>query len=228
MATRTFGRTNVSLPEIDDDMYLGTASNLNRPGHAVSEFRYVDQELRDLEIIETDLRNGRVRRLNADRVSFEGVRLSSVEFADCDMRTWQWVGSKVSRVVFRDCKLMGLSVSDVGFDHVLFEKCRLDLASFRQLRSTGPLVFSQCTLTEATFEACDLTDTVFADCRLHSVEFHRGKYQGCDLSTSDLSTVRGVGNLRGVVVERMQESQLATALLKELELTFTEDLPAPR
>lgn len=71
-------------------MYLGTAVNLNRPGQAVSEFRYGGQDVRDLEVTETDLRNGRVWNLNADRVIFEGVRLSSVEFVDCDLRSSNW------------------------------------------------------------------------------------------------------------------------------------------
>jgi uncharacterized protein YjbI with pentapeptide repeats len=225
MATRIFSRTRISLPEIEGDTYLGSATYLNRPGHVVSEFRYVDQDLRDLEVTETDLRNGRIRNVSSDRVRFNGVRLSSLEFAGCDLRSCHWAGSKASRVVFRDCRLMGLSLSDVGFDHVLFEKCRLDFASFNQIRSTGPLVFSQCTLAEAAFEACDLTDTVFADCRLQGAEFRRGKYQNCDLSGSDLSAVHGVGNLRGAIIGRSQESQLAAALLNELELTYTDDLP---
>ncbi|MFJ9440819.1 pentapeptide repeat-containing protein [Kitasatospora sp. NPDC101235] len=120
---------------------------------------------------------------------------------------------------------MGAAITGAVLDSVLFENCRLDYAIFDQVRASGPLVFDRCVLSEATFTGCDLTGVVMRDCVLRATGFEAGAYKDLDLSGSDLSTVRGVGNLREVVISRAQQYQLTDALLAELNLTYNEDLP---
>ncbi|WP_316520658.1 pentapeptide repeat-containing protein [Kitasatospora brasiliensis] len=225
MSIHRYGRTIVTLPDPDDDPYLGVVNSPPRPGSTVTEFRYTDQDMRDLDLTEADLRNGILHNLTAQRTTIENVRFSSVRITASDLGSLQLSGSKASRTLFRDCRLMGATVTGAVWDNVLFENCRLDYATFNQIRASGPLVFDRCVLTEATFTGCDLTGVVMRDCVLRATGFDSGTHKGLDLSGSDLSTIRGVGNLRGVVISRGQEHQLTEALLAELNVTYSEDLP---
>ncbi|MFE4976584.1 pentapeptide repeat-containing protein [Kitasatospora sp. NPDC056651] len=225
MPTRRYGRTTVTLPDPGDDPYLGVINSPPRPGSTVTEFRYTDQNLGALDLTETDLRNGILHNVNAQRTTIENVRFSSVRVTDSDLGSLQLTGSKASRTLFRDCRLMGAAITGAVLDSVLFENCRLDYAAFDRIRASGPVVFDRCVLTEATFTACDLTGVVMHDCTLRATGFGAGTYKGLDLSSSDLSTVRGVGNLREAVISRAQQHQLTDSLLAELDVTYSEDLP---
>lgn len=228
MPTHHYGRTTVTLPDLDDDPYLGAIGSPPRPGSTVTEFRYTDQDIRDLDLIEADLRNGILHNVTAQRTTIENVRFSSVQITASDLGSLHLSGSKASRTLFRDCRLMGAAVTGAVWDSVLFENCRLDYATFDRIRASGPLVFDRCVLTEATFTGCDLTGVVMRDCTLLATGFEAGTYKDLDLSGSDLSTVRGVGNLREAVISRAQQHQLADALLAELNVTYSEDLPQHR
>ncbi|MER7043401.1 pentapeptide repeat-containing protein [Streptomyces jumonjinensis] len=85
------------------------------------------------------------------------------------------------------------------------------------------MIFSRCSLREATFTGTDLGGGLFADCDLRLTEFGAGGYRDLDLRGNDLSQVRGVGALQRVIVDRSQTLQLAEALAAELELTYGED-----
>ncbi|MGW7579770.1 pentapeptide repeat-containing protein [Kitasatospora sp. NPDC054768] len=226
MNDRTFRRITVTLPGLDDG-YLSNISSLDNPRGIVQEFRYADNDLRALELADTTLSSGRISALRAERVRLEKVRAESVEFEGCDLGSTHWSDSKLSRVVFRDCKLMGATLTGLTLDNVLFEGCKLDFATVAQVRATGPVVFSKCTLTEATFTGCDLNRTVLDTCTLRRTEFERGSYREVDLRGNDLSELRGAGNLAKVIIDRGQEAELARALVTELEAVFGEDLDDP-
>ena len=225
MQNRTFGRVSVTLPSLNEPgIYLSTVPSLEGGRGTVQDFKYADADLRTLDLADTHLITGRVTGLLAQRTQFAEVRIDSVEFADSDLGAAQWTDSKLSRVVFRNCKLLGATLSGVALDNVLFEGCKLDYATFDQVRAVGPVAFSKCVLSEATFNGCDLGSAAFDDCALRLTEFGRGKYQGCDLRGNDLSAIRGVGALAGVVIDRAQQTQLAEALAAELDVTYGEDL----
>lgn len=71
---------------------------------------------------------------------------------------------------------------------------------------------------------CDLTGSVLDTCTLRLTEFGRGKYQGLDLRSNDLTTLRGVAHLAKVVIDRAQQAELAEALIAELDVTFADTL----
>ncbi|MBD0671302.1 pentapeptide repeat-containing protein [Streptomyces sp. CBMA156] len=225
MSTRRYGRATVTLPDLDDDPYLGVITSPPRPGSTVTEFRYTDQDIRALDLTEADLRNGIVHNVTAQRTTIENVRFSSVRITVSDLGSLRLSGSKASRTLFRDCRLMGAAITGAVLDNVLFENCRLDYAIFDQVRASGPLVFDRCVLTEATFTGCDLTGAVMRDCVLQATVLGAGTYKDLDLSDNDLSTVRGIAHLREAVISRTQQHQLTDALLAELNVTYSEDLP---
>ncbi|MFJ2776975.1 MULTISPECIES: pentapeptide repeat-containing protein [unclassified Kitasatospora] len=122
---------------------------------------------------------------------------------------------------------MGTTLRGLTLDNVLFDACKFDFATFEKIRATGPVVFSRCVLTEATFTGCDLSRAVIDECALRRTEFERGSYKEMDLRGNDLTELRGAGNLAKVILDRGQEAELARALVAELETVFGDELEDP-
>ncbi len=225
MDTRTIRRTTVTLPALNEPgLYLSNVTSLEGVRGRLAEFHYADADLRDLDLADTHLLDGRITGLKAQRTRLEKLRVDSVEFVGCDLASLQWTDSKISRVVFRDCRFMGATLEDVTLDNVLFENCKLDYSTLVHVRATGPVIFSKCSLHETTFAATDLGAAVMDDCDLRLTEFDGGKYRGLDLRGNTLSQLRGLSSLKQIVIDQAQTLQLAEALAAELDITFGEDL----
>ncbi|MFI9746763.1 pentapeptide repeat-containing protein [Streptomyces sp. NPDC052494] len=224
MATRAFGRITVTTPDLDEPgLYLANVDTLDSPRGIVQDFVYGDADLRSLEITDTQLITGRIAGIRSKRVEFVALNLHGVEIAGSDLGSTRWTRSRLTRVVLRDCKFMGAALDDLALDDVLFENCKFDYATFVKLRAAGPLVFSRCVFTEATFTDCDLSEVVFSDCTLRLTEFGAGRYRDTDLRGNALSTIRGVANLAKVRIDHTQQTDLAEALVGELGITLTDD-----
>ncbi|MFI9829653.1 pentapeptide repeat-containing protein [Streptomyces sp. NPDC051913] len=225
MATRTIRRTSVTLPTLDEaGLYLSNITSLDGGRGRLSEFQYADADLRALDLADTHLLDGRVTGLRTQRAQMEEVRVNSVEFTRCDLSSLHWSASKLTRVVFRDCKLLGATLEDVTLDDVLFDNCKLDYSTFIRVRAAGPVIFSACSLREATFTATDLADCLLDDCDLRQAGFDGGTYRGLDLRGNDLSQLTDVTSLKHVIIDRAQTLQLAEALATQLDVTYGEDL----
>ena len=161
--------------------------------------------------------------MRTTRAAFTEVRGDSVEFSGCDFSSLNWTASKLTRVRFTNCKLLGAQLCDMTMQHVVFANCKLDYATVERLKTTGPVVFFGCSLAEAQFDGCDLPNAVFDRCSMRLAEFSRGTYRGCDLRGNDLSSARGVANLHGIVIDRAQTLQLAEALATDLGVTFGDE-----
>jgi len=226
MGTRTIRHTSVVLPSLEDQpgVYLSNVTSLESGRGRVAEFHYGDAELRALDVADTHLMDGLITGLKTQRARLEKLRVDSVEFTGCDLSSLHWSDSKVSRTVFRDCKLMGAMLKDVTLDNVLFVNCKLDYSTLTGIRATGPVIVSQCSLRETTFAAADLSAALLDDCDLRLTEFDGGKYIGMDLRGNNLSQLRGLASLKQVIIDRAQTLQLAEALAAELEVTYGDDL----
>ncbi|WP_405677265.1 pentapeptide repeat-containing protein [Streptomyces sp. NBC_00868] len=224
MAIRTFGHATITLPELDEPgLYLNNVDSLDSSHGTVQDFAYGDADLRSLDLADTQLVTGRIAGVRAKRLEFEAVNLHGVEISDSELGSARWTGSKLTRVHVRDCKLMGASLDGLVLDDVLFEGCKLDFATFEKVRVTGPVAFIGCVLKEATFTDCDLSDVVFTDCTLRLTEFGTGRYRNTDLRENDLSAIRGLANLAKVRIDPGQQSDLAEALVNELDITIGDD-----
>lgn len=218
----TIRDTTVELPAFDADVQLTPVASLDEQ-EVSSDFLLDGASLRSLDLDHVRLLTGRVQELRTSRASFTEVRGDSVEFSGCDLSSLTWTASKLTRVRFTNCKLLGAHLSDLTLEHVTFANCKIDYAIMERIKATGPVVFSSCSLTEAQFEACDLSDTLFDGCSMHLTEFAPGTYRRCDLRGNDLSTARGVANLRSIVIDRPQTLQLAEALTADLDVTFGDE-----
>lgn len=222
METLTIRDTHVSLPTVDESE-LRTVSSLESDG-PLEYFAYRDQELRLMEVLDARLHDGQVERIYAERTRIEESRLSGVEFNDCDLNSFALTDVKLARVRFTSCRLLGATLSEVTLEDVVFERCRLDYATFNHVVAKGPVAFVGCSLTEAEFNGSDLGKAVFNENRLAQTLFGPGTYRGTDLRENDLSAIRGVINLRRALLDRHQLSDLTSALVGDLDLTFADDL----
>ncbi|MFF3750963.1 pentapeptide repeat-containing protein [Streptomyces sp. NPDC002018] len=225
MDSRAIRRTSVTLPALDEPgRYLSHVTSLEGGRGRVADFHYADADLRQIDLADIHLLDGRVTGMKARRARFDKLRIDSVEFSHCELSSLRWTESKISRVAFTDCKFMGATVEDLTLDSVFFENCKFDYTTFERMRAAGPVIFSKCSLREAAFTSADLGGVLFDGCDLRLTEFDGGKYRGCDLRGNDLSRVRGISALKQIVVDRSQTLQLAEALADELDITFGEDL----
>ncbi|MFE1788961.1 pentapeptide repeat-containing protein [Streptomyces sp. NPDC059525] len=206
-------------------LYLSRVDTLDSPRGAVQDFTYGDADLRSLYLSEAQLITGRITDVHAKRADFEALTLHGVEISGSDLGSARWSEGKLTRVHFRDSKLMGAALDGLVLDDVLFENCRFDYATFEKPRATGPVVFAGCTFAEATFTDCDLSGAVVSNCSLRLTEFGSGRYRDTDLRGNDLSTVRGVANLAKIRIDPGQQIQLAEAFVNELDITIGDDWP---
>ncbi|MFJ6798029.1 pentapeptide repeat-containing protein [Streptomyces sp. NPDC091268] len=224
MPTRTFGHVIVTTPDLHEPgLYLSKVDTLDSSRGTVQDFTYEDADLRSLDLADAQLITGLIAGVRSKRVGLEGLNLHGVEITRSDFGSARWSESKLTRVVFRDCKLMGAALDGLVLDDVLFENCKLDFATFDKVRATGPVVFAGCVLTEATFTDCDLSDVVFSECALRLTEFGAGRYRDADLRGNDLSRIRGVANLAKVLITPAQQADLAEALVADLDITLEDD-----
>ncbi|MET8183873.1 pentapeptide repeat-containing protein [Streptomyces sp. NPDC005336] len=225
MNARTIRHTSVTLPALNESgLYLSSVTSLEGGCGRVAEFHYADADLRDLDLADAHLVDGRITGLKTRRTRFHQLRVDSVEFSGSDLASLQWTDSKISRAVFRDCKLMGAVFEDVTFDNVLLENCKLDYSTFTRVRAAGPVIFSTCALHETTFAATDLGAAPDRRLRSAADRVRRWEYRGLDLQGNDLSQLRGLASLKQIVIEKSQTLQLAEALAAELDVTFGEGL----
>ncbi|MGK5641632.1 pentapeptide repeat-containing protein [Streptomyces sp. URMC 126] len=224
MASRIFGRVTITTPDLEEPgLYLSKVANLHTPRGRIQDFLYGGADLRSLELTNTQLIAGRISEVRSRAARFTALDIHGVEITGSDLGAVHWAAGRLTRVHLRDCKLLGARLDDLVLDDVLFEECRFDLATFSKARARGPVVFARCVLAEATFIDCDLSDAVFSECALRRTEFGAGRYRNMDLRGSDLSELRGPGNLRGVRIDQGQQAELAEALVTELGVTFGGD-----
>jgi uncharacterized protein YjbI with pentapeptide repeats len=145
--------------------------------------------------------------------------VSGVVFERVDLSSARWTEVRIERARFTGCRLSGLAWSEGSLGNVLFEDCRLDYASFRQVDVVGPVAFVNCTLTEASVVGGRWRSVAMDSCRLGGIEFDGCDLRGADLRGNPLDGVRGVGSLRGVTIAAEQVEQLAAALVVDLGIT---------
>lgn len=224
MATRVFGHVTVTTPDLDEPgLYLSNVDSLDSARGIVQDFAFGGVDLRSLDLADTRFVTGRITGVRSRRTAFDALNLHGVEVSGSDLGSARWSDGRLTRVVFRDCKLMGAVLDGLVVDDVLFEGCKFDYATFDGLRAAGPVVFTDCTLTESVFSDCDLSDAVFVDCVLKLTEFGAGRYRDTDLRGNDLSAILGVAHLKKVRIDHAQQADLAHPLVGELGISVGDD-----
>jgi|SRR5271165_1678452 len=220
----TVRSTSADLPTFSEDMELTQLSSLGPVAGRLSRFSLGDLRMRALDLQDATLHEGKVHSVHTEEANIRRVGARSLQFTKCDLGRLRWHEGKISKIWFNNCKLLGARFDQVILEHAVFTDCKLDYSTFSQIRASGPVMFVRCSLREVDFEGCDLTRALFDECDLFLANFGHGRYARCDLRGSDLSTVKGVNNLKSVIIDRGQLIHLAEAMASELDVTFGDDL----
>ena len=121
-------------------------------------------------------------------------------------------------VIFKDCKMFGLSFSDCnefGLDFS-FENCALNNSSFYKtdIRKTS---FKNCQLIEVDFEQSDLSQSILADCDCRGAIFMRTSLIKTDFRSSFNYTINPEKNK--LKKARFSLAEI-TGLLQEYDITI--------
>ncbi|MGH3870571.1 MAG: pentapeptide repeat-containing protein [Pseudonocardiaceae bacterium] len=208
------------MPYIENDLRVVDDLDCNEPlpGHL-----YADRRVRHISVTGGRLTSGRMVKIEAERVTFTEVRFNSEQIEHCLFVSSEWDHCSLSRVVFRDCKILGASFIKNKWANVLFDRCKIEYSTFESINSSAPVVFVDTQFRQVTFTGCNFPQGHMSGCELASVEFFGGGYHEFDLRGNDLSTIRGAANLNGVFVSSAQRWQLAEALVSELDLHYLQD-----
>ncbi|MFC4630103.1 pentapeptide repeat-containing protein [Promicromonospora alba] len=221
METLTIRDTTADLPVLAADE-LTDLSMLRPEDGRLSLFSYGGKDLRALELTNTQLYDGRINEVSAERADFDQVRMSSVEFTGCDLASLTLSNSRLSRVRFTNCRLLGARLKDLVLEDVVFQDCKIDYATLTNVTAKGPVVFVGCSLIETDLDGCDLSSVAFEDCVLRGTSFQAGTYRGTDLRGNNLSGISGAGNLKRVTIDRYQLADLSLVLANELGITIAD------
>ena len=175
------------------------------------------QEVAGVELFTSRLANVRLtgRRLNQ-------VRLVDVLFEDCELSGVTMTEAHFTRVEFRRCRLSGLVASALKARHVRFVDCKADGATFR-MTAWDHVEFSAVDLRDADFHAARLTGARFVDCDLTRADFAKASMAGTGLHGSVLEGVKGADGLRGVVLGSDQVLSLAFSVFAALGISVDDD-----
>jgi uncharacterized protein YjbI with pentapeptide repeats len=217
----TVRATTIDIPSQDTDREA--LDSLESGIGILDGFLYADTSVRALDLDDLRLIDGEIRGVRAEHGTWNQLRIDAVEFTGCDFPSLAVTGCKLTRVKFTNCKLLGARFEDTVAEHLVFDRCKLDYATIEKLRAKGPVAFTNTALREARFTNCELSAGVFDQCELNLTEFDRGSYRGMDLRGNDLSSIRGIANLRGVKLRDTQTLQLAQALAADLELDLDDE-----
>ena len=215
-----------NLPVFTEDMELTPLSSLGRVTGQLSRFSLDDLSMRTLDVQDAGLHEGRIHNVHAENVSIRRVTVRSLKFSECNLSMLHWSGGEISTAWFDNCKLLGARFDDIKLMNVVFADCKIDYSTFSRMRTSGPVLFVRCSIREAEFEGCYFSRALFDECELVQTNFGHGSYKGCDLRGNDLSVATGINNLKSVVIDRYQLTQLAEAMASELNVTFGDDLHA--
>jgi uncharacterized protein YjbI with pentapeptide repeats len=90
--------------------------------------------------------------------------------------------------------------------------------------ATGERVrFEHCDLSNADLTECRFPEAQLLDCRLASTDVTTATLTGAELHGSDLAGIRGVLALREAVIDPLQVTMLAHALLAAHGITVTDE-----
>src|SRR5690625_3016501 len=132
------------------------------------------------------------------------IDLTDVVFENCDLSNADFMGANIHRVEFRDCKMLGINLSESSLRNVLFDHCILNLSAFG-FSSLRQVRFDDCSLKNADCYECKFTKVSFDQSDLNDVNFFNTPLKGIDLSPAQFERLSvSLEDLAGCEVSKDQ------------------------
>ncbi|HSX06405.1 MAG TPA: pentapeptide repeat-containing protein [Candidatus Saccharimonadia bacterium] len=188
-----------------------------------------DEEVTDLlEIDDAQLHS--VDLAGVIRLQVDGCRLESVVLTGAMLDKFELTDSQcvkleaaalrtnkanLLRVTFTDCRLTGAEFADAHIEDCTFKNVKFDEAGFR-FASFKRVRFENCILHRADFSNAKFEQVTFMGRGLTETIFMSATCKNVDVTTEDLTDVKGVLGLKGATISEAQLLQLAPLLAAEL------------
>jgi uncharacterized protein YjbI with pentapeptide repeats len=217
---------SVVRPSIPEEL---TATTLG-PDELFDDACFTDLALAGAEPVYAVAANVQFLASRITKVSLAESELSrfdaaDVEFHDCNLSNVRFTDASFRRVLLSQCKLTGVQTKASNFSDVEFRNCRLEFASFEKAKFNR-VTFRGCRLRDAAFFDASFENVRFADCDFVGATFTRVRAKNSEMRRSLLTGVRGLGELRGIAMERgdiLANAELFAAALGILVLTEPDD-----
>lgn len=168
-------------------------------GMVYEALAFDDLDLSGGEAIGPEIDQCRLRDVNLGRAKLRRCRIIDTEFDRCDLANLRAVDCSLSRVSVRAARMTGLSWLDGQFRDVVFDQCRMDLASFRST-ACDQVVFTGCRMEQADFGEADLRGARFEHCDLTGAQFEQARMSGARFAGCQLTGITGVTSFRGATI----------------------------
>ena len=119
------------------------------------------------------------------------------------------------RVCVADSRFTGAEFAESCFEDCTFKNVVFNAAGFR-FAIFKRVVFDGCVLRATDFGSASLTNVRFVGCNFEDAIFASAKCQNVDITTEDITGVKGVLGLKGCLISQVQLGQLAPLLAAEL------------
>lgn len=161
-----------------------------------------------------------------ESVTMSDVAPHQLSISDCrcrfvDLSNSTLKRATLARVRFVASRLTGLSLPETRVSNVVFEECKLDFAQFWKAKLKN-VIFLRCKLQNAVLEETELTNVFFDDCDLQGATFDNALLSNVSLLRSNVIGMRiELQKLKGVAIDSYQAAVLMAQSIgcrvKELE-----------
>jgi uncharacterized protein YjbI with pentapeptide repeats len=170
-----------------------------------------------VEIVESHLTD--VRCTGSD---LSGILLRDAVLERCDLSGAVLEDARIERCVFTECRLSGTILASARLRHVTFRGCRMDTVSLRMAAGSA-VRFEHCDLRGADLYAAELPGSQLLDCDLTGADVSGATLTGSELHGSQLEALEGVLAVRDVVIDPLQVTALAHAVLRAHGITISDE-----
>jgi uncharacterized protein YjbI with pentapeptide repeats len=140
-----------------------------------------------------------------------------VELDRSDTSNADFAGSRLSRVLFSNCRMTGVALANATLEDVVFRGCKLDLGNLRMAKLLQ-VTFEDCLLDDTDFNGSAIELSRFDRCKIHRCEFTGTRMREVDLRGSEIVLRGKATDLGGAIVSPMQLMELAEPLAHEARI----------
>ncbi|WP_433332424.1 pentapeptide repeat-containing protein [Spirillospora sp. CA-294931] len=190
----------------------------------VHDGKYLSLEYGQATVTGNNVEDIDFERCRFNQTRFPGITIHRAGFADvvlqgCDLANGRLFNSRIFNATLTNCRMTGLHMPEGGFRDVVFDGCRIDLASFRFSRLRD-VVFQACNLSEANFQQAELHNVRFERCKLVATQFSNVSMTAVHFTGCDLNGVQGITSFNGATVSSADAMSLLNALTTALGITI--------
>lgn len=187
----------IGVVEDRGEYYSLSLIGVDLSGQSASDIVFEESHLGRVKLVETKL---------------EKVRFTDMKIDDSDFSGSVWGGARLTRVVFSNCRLIGMQLFEAELNDVRFSECNMAGALLGGIVSRH-IEFNHCILREAFLQSARLNGASFKKCDLSGANLEGAELKGADFRGAKLGGVQvGPKEMQGAIIDPSQASQVAALL----------------